>query len=121
MNQNIMSESAFHSYIKSVLRRASMRWPPLNSVRAKARKSRGMYLCAGCGELVPASILQNGKRVKNVLVDHINPIVPITGFDNWDNVIQRLFCDESNLQVLCKNCHDKKTKQERDERKNSRS
>lgn len=116
-----MSDSAFHSYIKSILRKASMRWPPLNKVRANARVSRGMYKCDGCGEIVPTSIYEKGKRVKNVLVDHINPIVPTTGFDSWDNVISRLFCSESNLQVLCKKCHDDKTNKERNERKSSRS
>lgn len=115
-----MSDSAFHSYIKSILRKASMRWPPLNAVKTKARRSRGIYECANCHELVPATINEKGKRIKNVLVDHIEPIVPVTGFDNWDSVIQRLFCSEANLQVLCKKCHDNKTKEERIERKSYR-
>lgn len=102
-----------------------MRWPPLNQARAAARIERGLYKCAGCGEVVPTSIvttLKNGKvkRVKNVLVDHIIPIVPTTGFDSWDNVIDRLFCDVDGFQVLCKACHDAKTLEETGERKSSR-
>ena len=26
------------------------------------------------------------KRVKNIAVDHIVPVIPLTGFDSWDNV-----------------------------------
>lgn len=120
-----MSESAFHSYIKSVLRKASMRWKPVNQVKQEARTERGFYKCAECGEVVTATVvatLKNGKtkRIKNVAVDHINPVVPTSGFDNWDNVIKRLFCDKEGLQLLCKECHDKKCQEEVSERKRVR-
>jgi 5-methylcytosine-specific restriction endonuclease McrA len=63
---------------------------------------------------VPASIKNGRKREKNVFVDHIEPIVnPETGFTSWDAVIERMFCEADNLQLLCKTCHDEKTKQER--------
>lgn len=99
-----------------------MRWPPVNKVKAEARVRRGFYKCAMCGNEVPASAvvtLKNGKtkRVKNVAVDHIEPVVPVSGFDSWDNVIKRLFCDANKLQLLCRECHEIKCKEERDERK----
>lgn len=126
MPQSVMSESAFHSFIKSILRKASMRWGPTNRVKAKARVERGRYRCAKCGEVVPATAvveLKNGKvkRVKNIAVDHINPVVPTSGFDSWDNVIDRLFCDECGLQLLCRECHDEKCKEETNERKRKRT
>lgn len=57
-------------------------------------------------------------------VDHIDPVVPITGFlktkgflgYDWDLVIRRLFCEIEGLQVLCKPCHKLKTADERSER-----
>jgi hypothetical protein len=99
-----------------------MRWPPVNHVKSNARVSRGVYKCAACGNEVPATAvvtLKNGKvkRVKNIAVDHINPVVPTSGFDSWDEVIKRLFCDASNLQLLCRECHELKCKEEKDERK----
>ena len=102
-----------------------MRWGPVNRVKAKARVERGFYKCAQCGEVVPATAvvtLKNGKvkRVKNIAVDHINPIVPTSGFDSWDGVINRLFCDEAGLQLLCRPCHEEKCKEETDERKRLR-
>lgn len=83
-----------------------------------------MYKCAGYkrrAHKVKASLPpQPGKklRVKNVFVDHIIPVVdPVTGFLSWDEVVERMFCEKDGLQVLCKACHDKKTQDERDQKK----
>lgn len=52
--------------------------------------------------------------MKNIFCDHVNPVVdPLTGFSGWDDFVNRLFCEQENLQVLCKNCHDLKSKEER--------
>ena len=48
-----------------------------------------------------------------IQVDHIEPVVePSVGFIDFDYYMLRLFCDVSNLQVLCKPCHKGKTKNE---------
>ena len=104
----------FHSFVKGALRQASMRWPPKHEVKKKARVERGKYLCNGCGEIVPATIKKNGKRVNNVHVDHIVPVVdPAKGFESWDVLIERLFCEADGLQVLCSSCHSEVTAEER--------
>jgi hypothetical protein len=55
------------------------------------------------------------KKLTNIFVDHINPIVdPIEGFITWDEYIDRMFCEKDNLQLLCGECHDKKTLAERE-------
>lgn len=108
------TEARYRSFIISTLRRASNRWAPKNTVKKDARVERGVYLCASCKEHVPNSIKVDGKRVNNVFVDHINPVIdPEKGFISWDNFIERMFCEEDNLQVLCKDCHDLKTADER--------
>ena len=67
------------------------------------------YSCAECKHHFIAAEVQ---------VDHINPVVdPKKGFVNWDDFINRMFCEQSNLQVLCKPCHKIKTDQEKLERK----
>jgi hypothetical protein len=52
--------------------------------------------------------------------DHITPIVPVTGFDTWDNTIDRLFCEIEGLQALCVDCHAVKTKEENEERRKNK-
>ena len=80
-----------------------------------ARIARGWYVCEGCGEEVPATIKNDkGKRVDNSIVDHINPIVdPAVGFTNWNDYIERMFCEADQLQILCRSCHDTKSSEER--------
>lgn len=108
------TEARFASFIKSALRAASRRWAPIGDVDKKATTKRGFRICAGCGEEVPVTEVRDGKRQKNTFVDHIVPIVPPeTGFTNWDDVINRMFCEEDNLQVLCYECHTKKSNEER--------
>ena len=110
------TESRFNSFIKSALRKASIKWPPKYQVKKEAEvgkkinKSTGRiamhYCCAGCSDHFPNSY---------VSVDHILPVVdPTTGFVSWDDVIERMFCEIDGLQVLCKDCHDEKTKQEKE-------
>ena len=114
-NNDTWTESRFKAFIKSALRNASMKWGPRNLALKKARKSRGFYLCNSCKEVVPNSIKgEDKKRIKNVYVDHIHPVIdPQVGFISWDNVIERMFCESDGFQVLCKTCHDEKTKEER--------
>ena len=108
------TEARFNSFIKGGLRQLTRRWAPISECLKEARTRRGFYLCAGCKQEVPASILEGRKRVKNAIVDHIIPVVdPKKGFTTWDECIERMFCEKDNLQVLCKKCHDIKTEQER--------
>jgi len=107
----------YNSFVKSALRSASQRWPPkyltLNNacVGQKVNPASGrlakFYTCNCCKDSFPA---------KQVEVNHIIPVVPVTGFDNWDAVIDRMFCEAEHLEVVCKPCHKKISKQENSER-----
>lgn len=108
------TEAKFRSFIKNNLRRMCSKWAPIQEVHKEARTRRGFYLCAGCGEEVAATTVKDGKRVKNVHVDHVVPIIdPEVGFTTWDEVIDRMFSEKDNLQVLCHECHTTKTNEER--------
>lgn len=113
-NNNSWTEARFRSFIRSQLRAATMRWGPISDCLKASRRERGWYLCAGCNNVVSATTKVNGKRVKNVHVDHINPIVdPDVGFVSYDVLIERMFCEADNLQVLCNDCHTIKTDDEK--------
>ena len=116
-----MTEAAFVSFVKGHLRRASRFWKPISETIKNARVRKGVYLCNGCKQEVPASIVVDGKRVKGVLCDHIQPVVdPTTGFSGWDSFVNNLFCEEDNLQLLCRSCHDLKSQNERAIRSNKK-
>lgn len=116
-----MTEAAFISFVKGHLRRASRFWKPISDTIKNARVRKGIYLCNGCKQEVTASIVVDGKRVKNVFCDHINPVVdPETGFSGWDSFVNNLYCELDNLQLLCKSCHDHKSKTERSIRSNNK-
>lgn len=89
-------------FVVASLRRASYRWGARNKALIKARVERGIYRCAMCD-----SVARHPK--KGIRVDHIHPVVPITGFDNWDGYIERMFCDEDGFQILCIQHHKEKT------------
>lgn len=113
-NSGQWTEARFRSFIRSQLRAATMRWGPIANCLKESRVGRGEYLCASCTNIVPATIKINGKRVKNVHVDHIEPIVdPTVGFVSYDVLIERMFCEAPNLQVLCNDCHTIKTDAEK--------
>lgn len=113
-NNGTWTESKFHSFIKNNLRKTTFKWQPIQDCLKNARTRRGYYRCNGCKEEVPASIRIDGKRHKNAIVDHIQPIIdPDWGFISWDDTINRMFCEADNLQVLCKECHDVKSNDEK--------
>jgi hypothetical protein len=119
-NNGQWTEARFNSFIKGILRAGSNKWPPKWKVRTGSRRSRGIYLCNGYERKpheVAASIRIKGKRYINVYVDHIKAIVGRSGFTTWDDFINALYCEVDNLQVLCKACHDAKSKAEKLERK----
>jgi hypothetical protein len=113
------TEARWVSFVKGVLRAGSNKWPPKWDILRQARTKRGFYECAGYERSrheVPASVVVKSKRTRNVFVDHIAPVVGGTGFTSWDDFIEGLYCEVDNLQVLCKSCHDAKSKTERAQR-----
>lgn len=94
-------------YIKSALRKI-WRWSEQRRLAyEKAKVSKDQYRCAECKEVF-------SRKKKQLAVDHINPVVnPKSGFIGFEDYLNKLFCDVSGLQVLCKKtCHAAKTKAE---------
>lgn len=113
------TEGKFKSFIVSLIRSGFRKFPNKYNVLREALIGKeinpasgrlaNMYMCRSCKGKFPATKVQ---------VDHIEPVVnPKTGFTTWDDFITRMYCEEKGLQVLCTDCHDTKTKQERQKRK----
>lgn len=112
-NNNTMSDSEFFSFLRSGLRKLSLRgWKPISQVRLEARipyigpnkKRKYSYICSQCkGEF----------DAKSCAVDHIYPSGSLKSFEDLAGFCERLFTEKQNLQLLCSNCHQKKTNLER--------
>lgn len=112
------TESKFNTFIRNQLRGATRKWAPISNCKKAANVSRGLYMCAECEQVVPLTVKVGTKRIKNIFVDHIDPIVdPKVGFQGFDVYIERMFCEADNLQLLCGQCHDEKSLKERAEAK----
>lgn len=95
------------SIIIALLRRASLRWLARFEVIKESRVDRGKYMCVKCKQQV-------GSR--DFHIDHKKPVIPVTGFDDWNGFIERLFCNKTGLQLLCKPCHKLKSNKENKKR-----
>ena len=50
---------------------------------------------------------------KDISVDHIIPCGSLTCADDLPAFVEKMFCEVEGLQVLCGDCHSKKTANER--------
>lgn len=114
-NSGTLTESAFWSFIRSALRQKSRWWKPVSECKQKAKRAykgsnkrqKFEYQCNHC---------KNWYAEKNINVDHIIPAGTLTCANDLPGFVERLFVEAEGLQVLCSNCHDKKTAKERENR-----
>ena len=111
-NAGTMTESAFWSFIRSALRQKSRWWKPITECKLQAKRAykgtnkrqKFEYKCASCNNWFPE---------KQINVDHIKPAGSLNCAQDLPGFVDRLFCEQENLQVLCEKCHDVKTKSEK--------
>jgi len=110
------TEARFRSFVYSAIRRAQ--WPPRYAVPDRAYVKDGenpktgrkckLYKCEQCLKLFAK---------KDVQADHITPAIGVEGFQSWDLFIERLLVEENAYQVLCKACHQVKSNEEQEARR----
>jgi len=111
-NAGTMTESMFWSMIRSALRQKSRWWKPIGECKKLARRAykgknkrqKWEYLCNKC---------KKWYKSDQVNVDHIEPAGSLNCSNDLPSFVDTLFCEQDNLQVLCKTCHDEKTKLEK--------
>lgn len=88
------------NYVKNALRIATYKWPYFSLAMNRQRLERGLYKCESCsGAFGP----------KEINRDHIEPVIAVTGWTNWQDYINRLFVKSDGIQILCITCHSSKT------------
>lgn len=124
-NNNQWTTARMRSFVMSALRKA--RWPVKyqaikdayveDGINPQTGRKCKLHRCNQCGNLFPQS---------QMAADHIDPVVPLDGFPdspdnflgyNWNELIQRLYCELDGFQALCSECHKLKSSDERALRK----
>lgn len=106
------TEAAYWSFIRSLLRQGSIRWPPRTTAKLKFRRPsqsankrlKWEYQCGCCQRWWPD---------KEIEVDHVYACGTLKSYDDLPRFVQRLFCEPEELVVLCKECHQGKTNKDR--------
>src|SRR5579864_4482622 len=89
-----------HAFVMQTLRRATYRWPFGHMAMKKQWRDRGLYECEACHKCFGPKAVQK---------DHIESVIPYTGFKSWDETIERMLPKTSGYQILCLNDHEIKT------------
>ena len=97
--------TSWQKYLIKALRKISINDPIRKDVFNRARVGKNQYLCATCDKTFPRHECND---------DHIDPVIcPKEGWQDQEIFFARLFCAIENRQLLCKSCHNEKTKKER--------
>ena len=125
VNNGQWTPARFKSFIVGQLRSATQRWGPKQKCIQRAKVGHGLYKCECCGEVGPPTLpppAGKKRRIKNIVADHISPIVdPEIGFTTYDDWITRAFIELEGLQALCHKCHTEKSNEEKSIAKARRS
>lgn len=126
-------DNKFKGRIINALRKLTYYYPARNEAKRLQKVAPSTFQCQKCFIVVyEGSSISRVKTLEKELdcevirgkthVDHITPVVPITGFGvrktwDWNIYIHNMFCPVDGFQVLCKDCHAEKTKKENELRK----
>ncbi len=100
-NSGKMTEAAYFGWIRSQLRRTSMKWGPIAEAKRRARRpytgpnkrQKWEYQCAICKKWFKGT---------EIHVDHIIPCGTLTKYEDLPRFVERMLCEVDGLQVLCK-------------------
>lgn len=117
-------EKTLEQFLTPQLRNIARMWPAKTKARDKSKvkvqigfygngnpEYKVMFKCAMCGE--------NNDKTETQM-DHIDPVVHVSGRTDWNDFITRLFCNPEGYQTLCRSCHYIKTQAENEIRKENR-
>lgn len=105
------TQASFYSWLRGGLRLLWKRYPIKNGFKQErlvavtksqiiqyglSQRTKKIGQCEMCSALFPASRLE---------VDHIIPAGTLKSMDDLQNFATHLLCDETNMRLVCKECH----------------
>ena len=109
--RNLIKGAIRRVFSRSDLRRKALQASVTDHIDPSRKRVTRWSKCSACGKLEPSYLCE---------VDHDIPIIPVDSSLNemtWDEIVDRVWCDENNLKVMCKPCHKSKSKDENKERR----
>ena len=109
-NSGQWSRACYFGFIRSGLRRMSVRWGPKNECLKDARlpykgankRRKWKYRCGKCGKWFAS---------KEIRVHHKLECGALKCYDDLPGFVQRLFCEKAGFIAECISCHDKEHKE----------
>lgn len=110
------TEAAFWGFLRSALRQAARRWPPVvrqvwdqnrRDNQSDNKRLKWEFYCSGCGEWFPRKELQT---------EHTEPCGSLRNWDEFRDFAKRLFVESDGLTLHCEDCHKAKTDEEKKSR-----
>ena len=98
------SSARYFGFLRSALRRASVRWAPKSECLKAARKPyngankrrKWQYQCAMC---------KKWHAGKDIAVHHVQPCGTLKAFSDLPQFVERLFCEQDGFRAVCRTCH----------------
>ena len=109
--RNLIKGSLRRVFSRSELREEALQKTRIEHIDANRPRVTKWSWCPECGLIEPTYLME---------VDHVEPLIPLnSSLDemDWNEVVDRLWCDISNLNPVCKPCHHGKSALETKERK----
>lgn len=108
--RNLLKGAIRRVFSRSELRRAILAKSRIDHHDPTRPRVKNWSRCSACKEITPTYLIE---------IDHIIPVVRTNeAFENLslDEFVDRLWCDDKNIDPICKACHNKKCKAELKER-----
>lgn len=105
-------------YFKYLRREVNRIWqwsPERKECKKRARWPGGGVESYGCEECNAGPLVKGQYQI-----DHVIPRENVEGWDGWEHYIWRAMCPVEMLQLLCLECHNKKSASENAERRKAR-
>ena len=110
--RNLLVSAIRRAFSRSNLRTIILRANVIKHEDPSRPRVKTWYFCSDCGTIDAGFKFQ---------VDHLEPVIRLgesVSDLTWDQLIEeRVWCDPSNLKLLCIDCHAVKSKAENSERR----